>query len=215
MSIFSTRVLILSPYVLHRAAWLALLTGQPGIEVAGTFSSLDEIASFQRVPAPCTLLVDVESVQPEFVLKLQTGLPGCGLLFLVQDDQLEEILALLKAGATGVVSRNQETGDLSRAIIAASRGELVLPAKIAIQSLLFLAGNDPAQIGPMEPLTSRENDVLGLLAQGQTNKDIAQTLFLSVRTVEAHMRTIFDKIGVRSRTEAALWAVRQGFARRS
>lgn len=211
MSISSTQVLILSPFELHRAAWLALLAGQPGIEAAGTAAGLDEIASFQSVPGPHTLLVDVQSLQPDLVQKLHVELPNCGLLFLVQDDQLEEISALLKAGATGVVSRNQAASDLSRAIIAAGRGELVLPAKIAIQSLLFLAGNDPAQNGSLEPLTLRENDVLALLAQGQTNKDIAQALFLSVRTVEAHMRTIFGKIGVRSRTEAALWAVRQGY----
>jgi NarL family two-component system response regulator LiaR len=215
MGISSTQVVIFSPYELHRAAWRALLTGQPGIDVVGSLAGLDEIASFQLDPGPCTCLVDLLTPQPEFVHKLHAVLPGCGLLFLVEDDPLEKIWALLKAGGTGIVSRNQAAADLSRAIIAAGRGELVLPAKIAIQSLLFLAGNDSAQNGPSEPLTSRENDVLTLLAQGQTNKDIAQALFLSVRTVEAHMRTIFGKIGVRSRTEAALWAVRQGFGRAS
>lgn len=215
MSISSTQVVIFSPFELHRAAWLALLTGQPGIEITGSLANIEDIASFQPVAGPLTLLVDVQTPHPDFVQKLHIELPGCGLLFLMQDDQLEKIVALLKAGATGIVSRNQAAGDLSRAIIAAGRGELVLPAKIAIQSLLFLAGNDPAQNGLLEPLTSRESDVLTLLAQGHTNKDIAQALFLSVRTVEAHMRTIFGKIGVRSRTEAALWAVRQGFGQGS
>lgn len=210
----STRVLIFSPFELHRVAWLALLTGQPGIEVTGSIASKEEATSFQPGTGPLTLLVDVQTVQPDLVQKLSAAFPGCGLLFLVQDDRLEEIVALIKAGATGLISRNQSEGDLSRAIIAAGRGELVLPARLAVQSLLFLAGNEAVQ-GPIEPLTLREKDVLALLAQGQTNKDIAQALFLSVRTVEAHIRTIFSKIEVRSRTEAALWAVRQGYGQGS
>lgn len=63
----------------------------------------------------------------------------------------------------------------------------------------------------IEPLSEREADVLRLLAQGLTNKDIAQTLILSVRTVEAHLRSVYGKLGVRSRTEAALWAVKHGY----
>ena len=61
------------------------------------------------------------------------------------------------------------------------------------------------------PLSERETEVLRLLAQGHTNKDIAQALILSVRTVEAHLRNIFAKLGVNSRTEAALWAVQHGY----
>ena len=63
----------------------------------------------------------------------------------------------------------------------------------------------------VEPLSARETEVLGLLARGLTNKDIAQSLMLSVRTVEAHLRSIFGKLAVGSRTEAALWAVRHGY----
>jgi DNA-binding NarL/FixJ family response regulator len=65
---------------------------------------------------------------------------------------------------------------------------------------------------PSVTLTEREQEVLSFLAQGYTNKDIAQALFLSVRTVEAHLRNIFGKLGVTSRTEAALWAVNHDFA---
>ena len=99
---------------------------------------------------------------------------------------------------------------LARAIIAAGRGEIVLPPSIATQALLALARGEPLESDLIEPLTDREVEVLRLLGQGLTNKDIAQTLILSVRTVDAHLRSIFAKLGVRSRTEAALWMVKHG-----
>ena len=88
-----------------------------------------------------------------------------------------------------------------------------MPPEIALQALTVLARGEPT--GPedlIEPLlTDREVDVLRLLAQGLTNKDIAQTLILSVRTIDAHLRSIFAKLSVRSRTEAVLWAVKHGY----
>jgi DNA-binding NarL/FixJ family response regulator len=78
--------------------------------------------------------------------------------------------------------------------------------------LATLAGGESVKEGGLiESLSEREVEVLKFLAQGLTNKDIAQTLFLSVRTVEAHLRNIFGKLGVRSRTEAALWANKHGY----
>jgi len=103
-------------------------------------------------------------------------------------------------------------GDLIRALIAAARGEMALPPDIAGQALAALARGDSALPPIVEPLTERESDVLHLLASGMTNKDIAQALIISVRTVEAHLRSIYSKLGVDSRTEAALWAVQNGYA---
>jgi len=102
--------------------------------------------------------------------------------------------------------------DLARAIIAAGRGEIVLPPAVAVQSLMALAQGQPVEQSLVGPLSERETEVLKLLAHGHTNKDIAQALFLSVRTVEAHLRSIFAKLGVSSRTEAALWAVQHGYS---
>ncbi len=102
-------------------------------------------------------------------------------------------------------------GDLVRGIIAAGRGEIALPPDVATGALTALARGEAGSGGLLEPLSERERDVLYLLAQGMTNKDIAHSLMLSVRTVEAHLRSVFDKLGVRSRTEAALWAVKRGF----
>ena len=133
------------------------------------------------------------------------------MLFLVQSDDLAEIVPLLQAGATGFVSRNDSVGDLVRAIVAAGRGELVLPSTLAARALTALARGESVGSHPTEALSQRETEVVRLLGQGLTNKDIAQTLILSVRTVETHLHNIYGKLGVCSRTEAALWAVKRGY----
>lgn len=111
----------------------------------------------------------------------------------------------------GCISRNDSVSDLARAIIAVGRGEIALSPHIAARALAAMARGVTIGGGLIEPLSEREIEVLRLLGQGLTNKDIAQTLIVSVRTVEAHLRSIFGKLGVRSRTEAALWAIRHGY----
>lgn len=206
-----TQLIILAQASLYRAAWSALLTGQPNIEVAGaavTVATADYLVSGRST----TLLIDFPSPLPPLIQQLQTSYPAAGLLALVDDYDLDQLLPLLRAGATGCISRDESVADLARAIIAVGRGEIWLPPAIAGRALAALArGKAPGGDNLIEPLTGRETDVLRLLAQGLTNKDIAQTLILSVRTIEAHLRNIFGKLNVSSRTEAALWASRHGY----
>lgn len=206
-----TNLLIFAPSNLRRAAWHALLDQQPGIVIHGAVSDLAEIVG-SRPPLPAVILADLPEVQLALVSELHTNMPECGLLFLVESHDLDEIVRLLRAGATGFITYDSSVGDLARAIIAAGRGEIVLPEGLATRALLALARGEVSQAGPSDNLTEREQEVLILLAQGHTNKDIAQSLFLSVRTVEAHLHNIYGKLGVTSRTEAALWAVNHGYA---
>jgi len=208
----STRLIILSSASLHREAWRALLSGQPAILIVDTVADAFEVVPLLQPDQPTTVLVDVLSPQPDLAQQLRTLAPEAGLLFLIQSYELSEVLVLLRAGATGCISRDASLGDLARAIIAVGRGEIALPPHIAGRALAALARGEPvSDDGLIEPLSEREVEVLRLLAQGMTNKDIAQTLILSVRTIEAHLRNIYGKLGVRSRTEAALWAVEHGY----
>jgi len=209
-----TNLIILAPYALHRDAWQALLTLQPGIQVSGAVENVSEAAESLIPDQANTFLIDLVNPQPEIAQELRSFAPHSGLLFLVRSYELSLVLPLLQAGATGFISRDASVGDLARAIIAAGRGEIVLPPEIAVQSLMALAQAQPANQARSEQLTERESEVLTLLAQGHTNKDIAQALFLSVRTVEAHLRSIFAKLAVNSRTEAVLWAVQHGYGGR-
>lgn len=225
-----TELFIFSPYRLHQEAWIELLRNQPGIQVSAAFEEVSQVNP-SLISGQTTILVDLSSPNPEVLHEIRERAPHAGLLILVASYAISEVIALLQAGATGLISRQETTGDLARAIIAVGRGEIVLPPEVAVQSLLALAqgritsqglsgmtplgsildrGSEP-EVRLVEPLTSRELEVLNLLAQGSTNKDIAQSMVLSVRTVEAHLRSIFGKLGVSSRTEAVLWAVRNGY----
>ena len=208
---YATRLIILAYATLHREAWRARLTSQPDIVVIGTIANADSLVTVRPANLPTTILIDWPQVTPDFARQLKTAAPECGLLFLVPSYDLAHIVPLLQAGASGCLSRDDSVGDLARAIIAAGRGELVLPSASAAQALRALARGQAANLSQTEALSEREMEIVSLLAQGLTNKDIAQTLILSVRTVEAHRRSIFAKLGVRSRTEAALWSVKHGY----
>lgn len=217
----TTRLIILASAALYREAWSALLCDRPYISLVGAGQDLAETNTFLAPGQPTTILIDQPSPTPELAFQLRAAAPDCGLLFLVQAYHLGEIVALLQAGATGCITRDDSVTDLTRAIIAAGRGEIVLPATIASQVLSSLVNTTRALAALThsqargdsleEALSQRETDILDLLGRGLTNKDIAQTLIISVRTVEAHLRNIYDKLGVHSRTEAALWAVQYGY----
>lgn len=206
-----TTVAVLCSANLYREAWRALLSGQPRLVVSGEAGGVQELARRPSLGNPQTVLIDVHHPGPDLARRLRETLPHSGLLFLVESYELDEILPLLRAGATGCVSRDEPAAELARAIIACGRGEISLPPPVATRALAALARGETVSANPNEPLSERETEVLHLLARGLTNKGVAQELFVSVRTVEAHIRNIFAKLGVRSRTEAALWAVEHGF----
>lgn len=206
-----TRLIIFATYSLHREAWCALLSQQPDISIAGATDEVAIITRYLQSDQPTTVLVDMPAPSTELVNQLRALPHTPGLLFLVQSYDLVELVAFLKAGATGCLTRDSAVGDLVRALIAAGRGELVLPPTLAVRALARLARGESVRESVVEKLTEREAEVLRLLAQGLTNKDIGQAILISVRTVEAHLRSIFAKLGVQSRTEAVLWAVKHGY----
>jgi len=213
----STSVIAVTRAALHGAAWRALLERQPGIAFAGATSDPGglaglragaPVASIQTAPAaPLAVLVDVPAPSPQLVRELLGGTPDGGILVLLERPERDAVADLVRAGALGCLSADVEPPELVRALVAVGRGELVLPPGLAAPVLAQLASGRPS-LQPHDALSTRETEVVALLARGRTNKDIADELFLSVRTVEAHLRSVYAKLAVRSRTEAALWAAR-------
>lgn len=166
------------------------------------------VAGVMPSTGPVTILLDV-GMEADLVSDLVGRANGAGVLAVLDEPDVARVVPLLRAGVTGCLSADASAGDLSRAIVAVGRGEIALPAGIAARALAELARPIAREPRAIDALTEREREVVELLAQGLTNKDVAQRLFLSVRTVEAHLRSSYAKLGVRSRTEAVLWAIRQ------
>jgi DNA-binding NarL/FixJ family response regulator len=207
----AVKVAILADATLPRLAWESLLSPQPGLEVWGTAAHLEDLLALSLDDGQTAVLLDLKDPLPPQVEQVAKAMPHIGFLCLVDEYDLNQTVVLLQVGAAGVLSRNATLPELTRALIAASRGEIVLPPELAARVLAALARGEVRSGQNIETLTEREREVLTLLAKGMTNKDIAQTLFLSVRTVEAHLRNVYGKLGVASRTEAVLWAVQHGF----
>ncbi len=207
-----THVVVFCPNNLQQAAWVLLLAQQPGMTAVSSATTLSELQSHPPSAQPTTVFVDISDINADFVSQLATAVPESNLLLLIDEYQIGAMVTLLQAGVTGFIHRNASVPDLARAIIAVGRGEIVLPPDKASQVMVALARGGVQEERQLDHLTEREKEVLALLAQGLTNKDIAQTLILSVRTIEAHLRSIYGKLHVASRTEAAVWAINHGFS---
>lgn len=196
---------------LRRASWVSLLEKQPGISAVLLAASIPDVQALTSPDNPDSILIDLPDVDSNFLSQLSSAAPGSGLLILVENYNLNEAVSYLQAGATGLLSHDATVPELVRAINAVGRGEIVLPPEMASKVMVALARGEVRPQQTVETLTDREQEVLSLLAKGLTNKDIAQSLFLSVRTIEAHLRNIYGKLDVSSRTEAVLWAVQHNY----
>lgn len=214
MSTSQIRAIVLSPCELYRHAWKSLLVSLVFVDSVQTTATVSEIASpgNDRGGNPMTILVDAPGAEQRLAMQLEPLFKQCYGFFVVNNYDLQTILLLLRLGGTGFVARGDSVSNFVQAFLATAKGQIALPPDVANRAMTELANgrrNHPLLSGD---LTRRETEVLQLLADGMSNRDIAQTLFLSVRTVEAHLRSLYGKLDVSSRTEAALWAVRNGYS---
>jgi DNA-binding NarL/FixJ family response regulator len=191
MPLARIRVHLVSSRTLVRSGLSALLRVQPQIQLVG------ESADWS------------DSTQTDLVLwdAQDTNLHPLSIPFLVLLSDGQSARAWLDAGAVGIVLESSPVDQLLDAIRQAARAEVYLPPELTNQVAASLGVELLPRPELIEPLTDREREVLELLAQGLSNKSIAQRLYLSVRTVEGHLANIYGKLQVKSRTEAALWAI--------
>jgi DNA-binding NarL/FixJ family response regulator len=212
------RVLIADDHALMRAGVRALLTATEDIEVVGEAEDGDEAIREVRRLEPDVVLMDV--AMPglgglEATLVIRKEKPDAKILVLTQYDDREYVSRFLKAGVAGYVLKRAAAAELVAAIRAVARGGLVLDPEIA-RDVLNEQGRDasPGAVeDPYETLTDREKQVLKLVAEGSSNKEIAETLDISVKTAMAHREHLMEKLGVHSRTELIKFALRRGVIR--
>jgi len=212
----SISVLLAEDHVITRQGIRRLLEDEKGLTVIGEAGDGEEAVQMVTEMKPDVVIMDIAMPKLngiEATRQIKLIHPRTGVLILSAYDDDEYVFALLKAGAAGYLLKNVSGDELSRAIRAVYKGEPVLDPIIArkVMNYFRLPGKVRGLERPSEHLSNRETDIIKLAARGMTNKDIADKLHLSNRTVEGHLRTIFNKLGVGSRTEAVLYGLRKGW----
>jgi two-component system NarL family response regulator len=199
------RVLLADDHTVVREGFAAILGYQPGMEVAGQAADGHAAVELYRKLRPDVLLVDLRMPGlggVEVLAAIRAEDPGVRAIVLTTFDGDEDIFRALEAGARGYLLKDCSTGELLEAIRAVHAGGRRVPPEVAARLV------ERASAGPA--LSGREVEVLGLVAAGKTNKEIAAALFISEGTVKTHVNNIHEKLGVRDRTEAVTTALRRG-----
>jgi DNA-binding NarL/FixJ family response regulator len=203
----TVRVLVVDDQRLVREGIASLLGIQPGIAVVGTAADGKEAVESALTHQPDVVLMDVR--MPEMdgvdaVAVLRRRAPDCRVVMLTTFDDEEYVVQALRAGAAGYLLKDLPAAELAEAVRLAHAGVTQLDRAAARHVVAALATH-PAP-APVDALTSRETDVLRMVAAGATNREIAARLFLSEGTVKNHISRILGRLGLRDRTQAAIYA---------
>jgi DNA-binding NarL/FixJ family response regulator len=205
-NVLSLHVCILGGSTLWRLGLQALLADRPNLT---TVTHAPDPA--QVTGSPDVFLLDGH-LADNFLTPILASFPQARLLIIADELNESAVLTWLEKGVLGCIERDTSLPDLLNAIRQVATGEVSLPPALALQLVARMAGQTtPPDTTLPDPLSQREQEVLTLLVEGLSNKAIAQRLYLSVRTVEGHLAHIYGKLGVHSRTKAALYAARQGW----
>jgi NarL family two-component system response regulator LiaR len=208
------RILIVDDHAVVREGLRALIDSEPGMTLVG--EAADGVQAVQQAGSlqPDVVLMDL--VMPrkdgiEAIGEIQAENPDVRILVLTSFAEDDKVFPAIKAGALGYLLKDSSAEDLLRAIRDVYRGEPSMHPTIAHKLMREL--QRPSNLPPTEePLTEREAQVLKLVARGLSNQEIADRLVVSERTVRTHVSNILDKLHLANRTQAALYALREGLA---
>jgi DNA-binding NarL/FixJ family response regulator len=205
------RVLIADDHAVVRTGLAQLVETFDEVELVGAAVNGEEAVALSGEREPDVVLMDLEMPVLdgiEATRRIREAHPDVAVVVLTSFSDRDRILAALDAGAAGYLLKDAEPPELAKAIEAAARGDAPLDPKAA--RALLSARRAPSEA---EALSEREREVLAMVAEGLPNKLIAQRLAISEKTVKAHLTSVFRTIGVTDRTQAALWAERNGLTR--
>jgi DNA-binding NarL/FixJ family response regulator len=200
------RVVIVDDHAVLRAGLERLVAGEPDLEVVGRAADGEEALEVVRRTRPDVVLMDLQMPGVDGVAATRqiVGEELADVLVLTSYSDAELIVGALDAGALGYLLKDAEPDEVLRGIRTVARGD----SPIAPRAARELLGVRRTAAPPATGLTRRETEVLGLVRRGLANKQIGRRLGISERTVKAHLTSVFQRIGVADRTQAALWAER-------
>lgn len=210
------RIVVVDDHDVVRRGLLTVLGGEPDLEVVGAaeggVQALNLIAQLdERAQRPDVVVMDLEMAPVdgiETTRQIRSRYDDVEVVALTSFGEEERVRAALEAGASGYLLKDADVDEVAAAVRAAHRGELQLDpavARLLMSSLRGISRDDVSSA-----LTPRELEVLALVGTGRANKEIAAELSISERTARTHVSNILRKLGLASRTQAALWAVREG-----
>ncbi|WP_435738102.1 response regulator transcription factor [Cellulosimicrobium sp. PMB13] len=203
------RVLVADDQALFREALTTLLEVQPGIEVVGDAADGAEAVRASATLHPDVVLMDLRMPVLDGIAataRLRAEQPAVRVIALTTFDDDEDVFAALRAGAVGYLLKDVTSSRLLEALVAAARGETVLQPSVVAKVVARVAELPQDAPPPGHPLTEREVELVRLLAEGRSNREIAGVLYLAEGTVKNLVSSVLSKLGVRDRTQAALRA---------
>ena len=206
-----TRVLIVDDHPVFRDGLAGLLATVPGVEVAGSAGSAEEALADLARTAPDVVLMDINlpgASGVEATRRVLAAAPATAVLVISMVDDDDSVLAALAAGARGYVLKGATAAEITAALATVAAGGAVFGAGVASRMLARAPAPPAGPLAGQEDLTAREREVLDLLAEGASNRQIARSLGLSLKTVQNHVSRILDKLQAADRTQAVLRARR-------
>lgn len=207
------RLVIADDHDLARAGVRAMLTNQERLEIVGEASNGREALELCRTLKPDLALLDVRMPEMDGLTTchaIKRECPATSVILVTMHESVEYLLDALKAGAVGYILKDISQQEFIEAVQVVLQGESLLNKDIVVQLLKRLSNETPRQEETANPLSTREREVLQLLTQGQTNREIAENLVVSVSTIKVHVEHILAKLGVSDRTQAAVRAIEMG-----
>ena len=207
-------VLVVDDHVVVREGIKMVLTTDPELRVVGEASSGEEAVDRVKELKPHVVVMDIampglSGFEATRLIREQN--PDVKVLALTVHDSEAYVFQMLQAGATGYVLKRASAADVIQAVKAAHRGEAILHPSVAKMLITdYLTRVEKGEEGSYDTLSDREREILKLIAEGRTNKEIAQMLFLAVKTVQAHRANLMRKLGMHDRTELVKYAIRKG-----
>jgi NarL family two-component system response regulator LiaR len=210
------KILIADDHAFVREGTRRILEQEPDLEVVAEAGNGEEAVALASELKPDVAIIDVAMPKLdgiEATRRIKALCPAVAVLVLSAYDDDQFVFGLLEAGAAGYLLKSVRGHEIVDAIRAVDAGESVLHPSVARKVLNRFASvsNKAQRKRPLEVLTEREMEVLRLVTKGLSNKDIADGLSLSIRTVQGHLANIFNKLRVSSRTEAVVHALKEGW----